>query len=119
MNLFNKIFSFLNDMQVQTETATEIRRSTNGMMTTAKLMFSIISVIAVVVIVFVILKAIKMSRQHSKIQKTIMSQVDRMLVEPAEEQEDKTKVYCAYCGTELDENTKKCPHCGANKKIEK
>ena len=119
MNLFNKIFSFLNNMQVQTDTAIEIERTSHGMISTAKLMFSIISVIAVVIIVFVIIKAIKMSRQHSKIQKTIMSQVDRMLGEPAEEQEDKTKVYCAYCGTELDDNTKKCPHCGANKKIEK
>ena len=119
MNLFNKIFSFLNDMQVQTDTAIEIERTSNGTISTAKLTFSIMAVIAVIVIVFVILKFIKVSRQHSKIQKTIMSQVDRMLGEPAEEQEDKTKVYCAYCGTELDENVKKCPHCGANKKIEK
>ena len=119
MNLFNKIFPFLNDLQVQTDTAIEIERTSNGMISTAKHIFSLMAVIAVIVIVVVILKAIKMSRQHSKIQKTILSQVDRMLGEPAEEQEDKTKVYCAYCGTELDENTKKCPHCGANKKIEK
>ncbi len=27
------------------------------------------------------------------------------------------KVYCAYCGSELNINDRKCPNCGANKKI--
>lgn len=31
----------------------------------------------------------------------------------------KEKVYCAYCSNELDENDKKCPYCGASKKIRK
>ena len=29
------------------------------------------------------------------------------------------KVYCAYCGCELDVNQRKCPYCGASKKVQK
>lgn len=31
----------------------------------------------------------------------------------------KQKIFCAYCGSELDENDKKCPSCGASKKFRK
>lgn len=37
-----------------------------------------------------------------------------------QEKEPKQKhVFCAYCGNELDQNQKKCPYCGASKKISK
>ncbi len=35
------------------------------------------------------------------------------------DQRPKLKVYCAYCGNELDEDERKCPYCGASKKIQK
>lgn len=31
----------------------------------------------------------------------------------------KKRYFCAYCDNELDENDKKCPYCGAAKKIQK
>lgn len=36
-----------------------------------------------------------------------------------ETQQKNYKIVCAYCGTELDEEDKKCPNCGASKKIQK
>lgn len=36
-----------------------------------------------------------------------------------EKKEEKVHIFCAYCGSELDENDKKCPSCGASKKIRK
>ena len=33
--------------------------------------------------------------------------------------ENAARVYCAYCSNELSENDRKCPHCGASKKIRK
>lgn len=36
-----------------------------------------------------------------------------------EETKPKQKIYCAYCGSELSEEDKKCPSCGSSKKFRK
>ena len=36
-----------------------------------------------------------------------------------DEKSKKYRVICAYCGSELDIDDKKCPNCGASKKIQK
>lgn len=36
-----------------------------------------------------------------------------------ETKEEIKKIYCAYCGTELDPTDKKCPNCGSSKKVQK
>ena len=75
------------------------------------------------VLLFLTLRMLKIHKEELKFKKELEDlEGKRMLGEPAEDENIeliKIKVYCAYCGTELDENTKKCPHCGANKKIEK
>lgn len=38
--------------------------------------------------------------------------------EPVEEKvEEKKKIFCAYCGSELEETDKRCPNCGSSKKV--
>lgn len=39
--------------------------------------------------------------------------------EPIVPAKGKSKIFCAYCGCELDEGDKKCPNCGASKKFKK
>ncbi len=39
--------------------------------------------------------------------------------EKQKKEKPKQKIYCAYCGSELDEQDKKCPGCGASKKFRK
>ena len=39
--------------------------------------------------------------------------------QPEEENKSNVKIYCAYCGEELDAKDKRCPNCGATKKIKK
>ncbi len=34
-------------------------------------------------------------------------------------QEQKKRYFCVYCDNELNENDRKCPYCGASKKIQK
>lgn len=36
-----------------------------------------------------------------------------------DEKSKKYRIICAYCGSELDLDDKKCPNCGASKKIQK
>lgn len=36
-----------------------------------------------------------------------------------DEKSKKYRIICAYCGSELDSDDKKCPNCGASKKIQK
>lgn len=36
-----------------------------------------------------------------------------------DEKSKKYRIICAYCGSELDIDDKKCPNCGASKKIQK
>lgn len=36
-----------------------------------------------------------------------------------QKKEEKVHIFCAYCGSELDEKDRKCPSCGASKKIRK
>lgn len=38
---------------------------------------------------------------------------------PNDEKSKKYRIICAYCGSELDLDDKKCPNCGASKKIQK
>lgn len=39
---------------------------------------------------------------------------------PVEEKvEEKKRIFCAYCGSELEESDKRCPNCGSSKKVKR
>lgn len=40
-------------------------------------------------------------------------------IEVKEEKKETKKIFCAYCGSELDINDKKCPNCGSTKKVQR
>lgn len=63
---------------------------------------------------------VTISEQLKKASEKISPAVDQKTeTEEKEEKKPKQKIYCAYCGSELDENDKKCPSCGASKKFRK
>ncbi len=71
----------------------------------------IFGIIITVVVIVIIVKLIKKSTTATK------SFVDKVKTKIAENIEyEKTKDVCEYCGYKMEEDEKRCPSCGANRK---
>lgn len=72
--------------------------------------------------VFMVISNSKQLKQKIEQKRAEQEEQFRMRQEAQQQeikQEPKKRYFCAYCDNELDENDKKCPYCGASKKIQK